>query len=123
MVVSLPAPTNGLHTTSLGEQGGVAVLPVGHSQAARPAIDLERLAPERIILLARESNPAFHDSVVSSCRDAGLSPMFVEMAEPRVEHALLAVAAGAGMALLPSPRLTTIPPRVSRSCRWRESSR
>jgi DNA-binding transcriptional LysR family regulator len=100
-VVSLPAPTNGLHATSLGQQGAVAVLPVGHSQAARPAIDLDRLAPDRIILLARESNPAFHDSVVSACRDAGLSPMFVEMAEPRVEHALLAVAAGAGMALLP----------------------
>ena len=100
-VVSLPAPTNGLRATSLGEQGAVAVLPVGHSQAARRAIDLEQLAPERIVLLAREANPAFHDSVVSSCRDAALSPMFVEMAEPRVEHALLAVAAGAGMALLP----------------------
>jgi DNA-binding transcriptional LysR family regulator len=100
-VVSLPAPTNGLHTTPLGEERAVAALPIGHSQAARPAIDLERLAPERIILLARDSNPAFHDSVVSTCHEGGLSPTFVEVAEPRVEHALLAVAAGAGMALLP----------------------
>jgi DNA-binding transcriptional LysR family regulator len=100
-IVSLPAPTNGLHSTSLGVQGAVAVLPVGHSQAARPAIDLAHLAPERIVLLPRDSNPAFHDSVVSACREAGLCPTFVEVTEPRVEHALLAVASGAGMALLP----------------------
>jgi DNA-binding transcriptional LysR family regulator len=100
-VVCLPAPTSGLHTTALGEQRAVAALPIGHSQAARPAIDLERLAPERIVMLSRETNPAFHDAVVSSCHQAGLSPTFVEVAEPRVEHALLAVASGAGMALLP----------------------
>jgi len=100
-IVSLPAPTNGLQATSLGSQGAVAALPMGHSQAAQPAIDLERLAPERIVLLPRDANPAFHDSVVSACREAGLSPMFVEVTEPRVEHALLAVAAGEGMALLP----------------------
>lgn len=101
-VVSLPAPTSGLHTTPLGEERAVAVLPIGHSQAARPTIDLEQLAPERIILLARDSNPAFHDAVVSATSEAGLSPTFVEVAEPRVEHALLSVAAGSGMALLPS---------------------
>jgi DNA-binding transcriptional LysR family regulator len=101
-VVSLPTPTNGLRTTPLGEERSVAVLPIGHSQAGRSVIDLERLAPERIVLLARESNPAFHDAAVSACHEAGLSPTFVEIAEPRVEHALLSVAAGAGMALLPA---------------------
>jgi DNA-binding transcriptional LysR family regulator len=100
-VVCLPAPVSGLSTVRLGQQQAVAVLPIGHSQAARPAIDLERLAPERIVVLARETNPAFHDAVVASCHEAGLAPTFVEVAEPRVEHALLAVAAGAGMALLP----------------------
>jgi hypothetical protein len=35
------------------------------------------------------------------CHGAGLSPTFVEMPEPRVEHVLLSVAAGAGLALLP----------------------
>jgi len=101
-VVALPTATNGLRATPVGEERAVAVLPIGHSQAGRRTIDLEGLAPERIILLARESNPAFHDAAVSSCHEAGLSPTFIEIAEPRVEHALLSVAAGAGMALLPA---------------------
>jgi DNA-binding transcriptional LysR family regulator len=101
-IVSLPMASNGLSATSLGEERAVAVLPIGHSQAARAAIDLEQLAPERIILLARDCNPAFHDAAVSACHEAGLSPVFVEIAEPRVEHVLLSVAAGAGMALLPA---------------------
>jgi DNA-binding transcriptional LysR family regulator len=35
------------------------------------------------------------------CRDAGLSPDLIEVSEARTDHALLAVASGAGMALLP----------------------
>jgi DNA-binding transcriptional LysR family regulator len=35
------------------------------------------------------------------CRTAGLAPTLVETAEPRVEYALLSVATGAGMALVP----------------------
>ena len=67
-----------------------------------PAISLERLAPERLVVLPCDTNPAFHGAVVATCRDAGLSPTFVEVAEPRVEHALLAVASGGrDMALLP----------------------
>ena len=52
-------------------------------------------------MLPADTNPSFHNAVISICREAGLAPTFVELAEPRVEHALLAVAAGAGMALLP----------------------
>jgi len=100
-VVCLPAPVSGLSTTPLGEQRAVAALPVGHLQATQAAIDLERLAPERIVLLPREANPAFHDAVVSTCHDAGLSPTFVEVAEPRIEHLLLTVAAGSGIGLVP----------------------
>jgi DNA-binding transcriptional LysR family regulator len=101
-VVSLPAPTNGLQTTRLGEERAVAVLPISHPQSSRQAIELEQLSPERIVLLARDANPAFHDAIVFVCHETGLSPTLVEVGEPRVEHALLAVAAGAGMALLPA---------------------
>lgn len=100
-VVGLPAPTRGLKATPAGAQGIVAALPVTHPQAANPTVSIERLAPERLIVLPADTNPPFHNALVSICRDAGLSPTFVEVAEPRVEHALLAVAAGAGMALLP----------------------
>ena len=52
--------------------------------------------------LPRDANPALHDAVVSLCREAGLSPTFVEAPEPRVEAVLLAVAASGGAALLPA---------------------
>jgi DNA-binding transcriptional LysR family regulator len=100
-VVGVPAPTSGLRTTTAGTQGVVAALPVTHPQAVNDAISLERLAPERIVVLAPSLNPAFHGAIVSLCRDADIAPTFVEVAEPRVEHALLAVAGGTGMALLP----------------------
>jgi DNA-binding transcriptional LysR family regulator len=100
-VVSLPAPTAGLQRTLLGSQSAVVAMPVMHANATDATIDLERLAPERIVLLPREANPAFHSSVAAMCHGAGLSPTFVEIAEPRVENVLLAVAAGAGPAILP----------------------
>jgi DNA-binding transcriptional LysR family regulator len=100
-VVGLPAPTSGLRVTPAGHQRIVAALPVTHPQAVGPAVSLERLAPERLVTLPADTNPAFHGAVVSVCREAGLAPTLVEVAEPRVEHALLAVASGGGMALLP----------------------
>jgi DNA-binding transcriptional LysR family regulator len=100
-VVGVPAPTSGLRITTAGAQRIVAALPVTHPQAVNAAISLERLAPERMVVMPPGLNPAFHGAIVSLCRDAGVSPTFVEVAEPRVEHALLAVAAGTGMALLP----------------------
>ena len=53
-------------------------------------------------MLPRDSNPALHDAVVALTREAGLSPVFAEAPEPRVEAVLLAVAAGGGAALLPA---------------------
>jgi DNA-binding transcriptional LysR family regulator len=100
-VVSLPAPTAGLQRTLLGTQSAVVALPVMHAHATDDEVDLERLAPERIVLLPREVNPAFYDGVLSLCRDAGLSPTIVHTLEPRVELALLAVSSGDGLAILP----------------------
>jgi DNA-binding transcriptional LysR family regulator len=101
VITSLPAPTSGLRATPLGTQRAVAVLPSLHPQATDSPLALERLAPERLVLLPRGANPAFHDAVMSMCHTAGLAPTLTEVAEPRVEHVLLAVAAGTGMALLP----------------------
>jgi DNA-binding transcriptional LysR family regulator len=100
-VVGIPAPTSGLRSTPAGHQRAVMALPTTHPQAVSPAISLARMAPERLVVLPPDTNPAFHNSVVSMCRDAGLAPTMIEVAESRVEHALLAVASGAGMALLP----------------------
>jgi DNA-binding transcriptional LysR family regulator len=100
-IVSLPAPTAGLRTTALDDQRAVAALPVSHREAMKSEIRLERVAPERIVMLPRDANRAFYDAVVATCRNAGLSPTLVDMPDGHVERALLAVASGAGMALLP----------------------
>jgi DNA-binding transcriptional LysR family regulator len=100
-VVGLPSPIRGLRATPAGHEGVMAALPITHPLATGAAIPIERLAPERLVALPRETNPAFHNAIVSLCRDAGLSPAIVELGEPRVDQALLAVATGAGTALLP----------------------
>jgi DNA-binding transcriptional LysR family regulator len=100
-VVCLPAPIAGLHVLPLGVQHAVAALPAGDARAVRAEIDLEQMAPEHLVVLPRPANPAFYDAVVATCRAAGISPTLVELAEPHVDQALLAVSSGAGMALLP----------------------
>jgi DNA-binding transcriptional LysR family regulator len=100
-IVSLPAPTAGLRTTQLGYERAVAALPVAHRHAVQPAIRLDRVAPERIVLLPREASRPFYDAVVAACQNAGLSPSLVETPGTSVEPALLAVASGAGIGLLP----------------------
>jgi DNA-binding transcriptional LysR family regulator len=101
-IVSLPAPTAGLRSTRLGDEHAVAALPVSHRHAVAPAIRLDQMLPERVVLLPREANRAFYDAVVAACRDAGLSPTLTEMPDGHLEPALLAVASGAGMALVPA---------------------
>ena len=101
VVAALPAATSGLRVTPLGEQRAVAVLPATHPRAHDDSVALESLAPERLVVLPHEVNPAFHNAVVAMCRDAGLAPTFVTVGEPRIEHVLLSVAAGGGLALVP----------------------
>jgi DNA-binding transcriptional LysR family regulator len=102
VIVGLPAPTKGLRATSLGDQSLVAAVPASSPLAFESELTLERLDPDRLVMMPRDANPALHDAVVSLCRDAGLSPVLAEAPEPRVEAILLAVAAGGGAALLPA---------------------
>jgi|1186.fasta_scaffold31838_2 DNA-binding transcriptional LysR family regulator len=100
-VIPLPAAVSGLRVTELGDEHAIAAVPIGHDHATRTVIDLEQVAPERLLLLPRDANRALHDSVVAALHQAGLAPTLVELPNADVERALLAVASGAGMALLP----------------------
>jgi DNA-binding transcriptional LysR family regulator len=100
-VVPLPAATAGLRVTRLGAQRAVAALPASHRHATASALRLAQVAPERIVLLAREANPPFFDAVVAACHHARLAPTLIEMPKGQAEAALLTVVAGAGLALLP----------------------
>jgi len=101
-VVGLPAPVSGLTVTTLDVEGIVAAIADRHPLSGRASVPLERLADERLVLLPRQTNPAFFDSVATACRNAGIAPALTETAEPQVMHALLSVAAGVGIAMLPS---------------------
>ena len=100
-VVPLPAPTGGLRVTHVGEECAVAAFPVDHRHAVSSLIRLDQIAPEQVVVLPREVNRPFHDALVATCRDGGVAPTLIEMGDKDVEPVLLAVAAGAGMALLP----------------------
>jgi DNA-binding transcriptional LysR family regulator len=101
-VVGLPAPLGELEATSLGVEGSVAAIADRHPLSGRPSIPLEGLEEEHVVLLPRATNPTFFDGIAAACRGAGIAPTLVESAEPDVMHTLLTVAAGAGIALLPS---------------------
>src|SRR3954468_7230569 len=100
-VVSLPVPTAGVRVTPLSEQRAVAVFPVGHEHAVKPHVALEGIAPERILVLPRDADRPLYDAVLGACCAAGISPTLIEMPDGHVDRILLAVASGAGMAMLP----------------------
>jgi DNA-binding transcriptional LysR family regulator len=100
-VIGLPAHTQDLHVTSLGFEGTVAAVAGRHPLSGRPSIAVAALADTELVLLPRPANPAFHDGVLGACRDVGIAPPLLEISEPRAELALLMVAAGTGIALLP----------------------
>jgi len=101
-IVALPAPTAGLKTTCLCKEGTVAALADRHPLSGRVRVPVDRLRDERLVVLPRAANPAFHDGVVAACRNAGFTPSILETTEPQIEHALFSVASGAGIALLPA---------------------
>jgi DNA-binding transcriptional LysR family regulator len=101
VVTTLPAPTTQLRVTDLGHQGAIAALPSGRAPALRPAVGLEALAQQRLLVLPRDVDPAFRDALHALAHEAGVSLDLVEVAQPEVEHALLETAAGLGIAVLP----------------------
>jgi DNA-binding transcriptional LysR family regulator len=77
------------------------VFPVDHEHAVKPHVALERIAPERIVVLPRDADRPLYDAVLAACCAAGISPTLIEMPDGQVDRILLAVASGAGMAMLP----------------------
>jgi DNA-binding transcriptional LysR family regulator len=101
-VVCLPAPVSDLRVASLGTETAVAALPAADRLAWYPRVSPAQIGERPLVLLPRAHNPAFHDGVVAAWRTAGLMPAYLDTAQPDIGHAQLAVAAGAGVALLPA---------------------
>jgi DNA-binding transcriptional LysR family regulator len=101
-VVCLPAPVTGLRMTPIAHEAIVAAVSEDHCCARERQIDLSGLQHTRLVQLARAINPAFYDGALAACHAAGIAPALVEVATPALEQVLLAVASGAGIALLPA---------------------
>jgi DNA-binding transcriptional LysR family regulator len=100
--VCLPARVTGLRTIPFAREAAVAALPVMHRLADDDSLDVGQLGDSNLIVLPRAVNPSFYDGVAAACHRAGFSPSLFESDEPRVEHALLSVAVGRGIALMPA---------------------
>ena len=111
-VACMPLLTRGLKITSLGHEQAVAAVPDRHRLSGRQELALDTLGETPLILLPRAGNPAFHDGVLAACRATGVAPAVIEASESNVDHALLLVAAGAGVALLPASAARYTAPAV-----------
>jgi DNA-binding transcriptional LysR family regulator len=101
-IVCLPTAVGDLRMTSLGEESAICAVPAGDRLADRHSLAPEEIGERPLVLLPRVQNPAFYDGVISTWRAADLMPTPIEATEPHVVHALLAVAAGTGIAILPA---------------------
>jgi DNA-binding transcriptional LysR family regulator len=64
-------------------------------------VDLQQVAPERVVVLPRDADRPFYDAVLATCCAAGVAPALSEMPDGQIDRMLLAVASGAGMAMAP----------------------
>ena len=99
-----------LASTLLWPDPVVAALPPGHPLAARKALALKDLRSEAFVMLRRDSS-AHAEHMVQCCVQAGFAP---RVAQTTVELAavLSLVAAGLGVALVPSSLGMLFGPRV-----------
>jgi DNA-binding transcriptional LysR family regulator len=100
--VCLPAQTADLNVSPLWREGAVAAVPSHHRRAREAVVELAAFEDLPLVIPARTANAAFHDAVIAACRQAGIAPTLVEMVAPVADRALLAVAAGAGIGVLPA---------------------
>jgi DNA-binding transcriptional LysR family regulator len=100
-VVGLPVAADGLKVVPVARESAVAAVADRHVLSGRTSIPLAALGANRLVLLPRATNPAFHDAVLGACRSAEVAPALIDAAESDVEHALLLVASGLGVAVLP----------------------
>lgn len=92
----------GLNYQVVAEEGLVLVLPEDHPLAAQKTIELTDLAAEPLILPNIQAFP-FYQEFVAACETAGFKPTLVDATWMLTILSL--VAAGAGLAILPSNAL------------------
>lgn len=76
-------------------------VPADHPLAARRQVAMKDLAGEAFVVVSHEAAPAFNNLVRRLCGDAGFRPR-VTLESPRAQAVAVMVAAGSGIAILPT---------------------
>ncbi len=98
--VRLPVSADGLLIESIHREPFAIVLAKAHPLASEKTLTVRQLAGEPFIAYGRKWAPSFYDHWTAICRKAGFIPNVVqEVAE--MDTALVLVAAGLGVAILP----------------------
>jgi DNA-binding transcriptional LysR family regulator len=100
-VVPLPAQARGLRVEPFAREHAAVAVSVGMLDGRDEEIPLEIVAQSILLARPRRANPAFHDAVLAAFRTANIPSPVLEVDGVSVEHLLLQVAAGAGMAVVP----------------------
>jgi DNA-binding transcriptional LysR family regulator len=101
-LVGMPVAADGLKVVRLAQEGTVAAVADRHVLSGRPSIPIAALEQTPLVLLPRATNPSFHDAVIAAFRSAEIAPTLLDPTQADVEHALLLVASGLGIALFPA---------------------
>ncbi|GAB3602056.1 LysR substrate-binding domain-containing protein [Kineococcus gypseus] len=97
-----PQLRDGLDGELLREEPVSALLGAHHRLAAEPAIPLQRLSGEKLLLFPRPLAPVYYDSIVAACRAAGFLPDVRTFDEPPVSAMLARLPSGHEVGLAPS---------------------
>ena len=90
----------GIAVQPVAEEPMRIVLPAQHALAKESAIPLNALAGENLILFPRTIGPGLYDIIISSCQQAGFSPVLGQEA-PQIPSIVYLVAAGFGVSVIP----------------------
>jgi DNA-binding transcriptional LysR family regulator len=91
----------GLRVERFGWEDAAVAVSVGLMCGHDDEIPLDFVARGHVLAQPRRTNPGFYDAVLAAFRTVGLPSPVIEVGGVSIEHLLLHVAAGAGVALVP----------------------
>jgi DNA-binding transcriptional LysR family regulator len=111
-VARLSTPRGGIRTEVLLRDEFCALLPESHPQAVDTGpLELQALADEPWVWLAREISPDYHDEMAAACRAAGFSPRVHHWARS-IATQIAVVRCETGVTIIPRVSADTLPPGV-----------
>jgi DNA-binding transcriptional LysR family regulator len=108
----LPFTDPSLQQAVITREAFVVALPADHRLAGRDAVDVRDLAGEPFVIPAQHGMPGLNAQVLDICREAGFAPRAVHDDVWLVQTMIGLVAAGAGVALVPSSARALVPDGV-----------